>query len=89
VRNKTGAAEKGENRQEGNQTLKAELSGSAKPATCGPSRPDVLKGDRAHERRRDALRRVGGKGSLCKTSCRRRNSERGPSCIPNRIQRCP
>jgi hypothetical protein len=50
VRNKTGAGEEGGNRREGNQTLRAERSGQAKPAISGPSYPDVLKGMKAQER---------------------------------------
>jgi hypothetical protein len=42
ARNKAGAASEGENRQEGNQTLKAEHSGQAKPASGGPLTPQVL-----------------------------------------------
>jgi hypothetical protein len=52
VRNRTGAEPKGVSRQEGNQTLKAERSGQAKPAASGPSAPDVLQGVKAHERGR-------------------------------------
>jgi hypothetical protein len=50
VRNKTGKESKGESRQEGKQTLKAERSGQGKPAASGPSILQVLKGAKAHER---------------------------------------
>jgi hypothetical protein len=42
VRNKTGAGSQGVSRQEGNQTLKAERSGQAKPVASGPPIPHVL-----------------------------------------------
>jgi hypothetical protein len=47
----TGREPKGGNRQEGNQTLKAERSGQVKLVISGPAVPDVLKGAKAHERR--------------------------------------
>ena len=50
MRNKTGAELRGVNRQEGNQTLKAERSGQAKLAKSGPAIPHVLKGTEAQER---------------------------------------
>jgi len=43
---------KGVKRREGNQTLRTERSGQAKPAAGGPSIPQVLKGAQAHERSR-------------------------------------
>jgi hypothetical protein len=42
ARNKAGAGPKGVNRREGNQTLGAERSGQAKPASRGPSILHVL-----------------------------------------------
>jgi len=50
VRNKTGTESRGENRQEGSQTLKADRSGQVKPVTSGSAIPQVLKGAKAHER---------------------------------------
>jgi hypothetical protein len=66
ARNKAGAGPGGANRQEGNQTLKAERSGLGKPASGGPPSLERAEGNRspgewpARSLRR--TRRLGGTG---------------------------
>jgi len=52
ARNKAGADPEGVSRREGNQTLRADRSGQAKPAASGSPVPHVLKGSEVHERSR-------------------------------------
>jgi hypothetical protein len=56
VRKKTGQVEKGASRREGNQTLRAERSGQATPATSGPFQPECAVGRQSpREESRPAL----------------------------------
>jgi hypothetical protein len=85
VRNRTGRGSKGESRQEGSQTLKAERSGQAKPARSGPSNLGVLKGTKAHERSRMAA--ADRLGFAVADSGGRQNSKRGLNWTLNGAQR--
>jgi len=75
VRNKTGQAEKGANRREGSQTLRAERSGQAKPAASGPFRPVCAVGKQSPREESHPALEATRFGSL--NSRRRRNSTGG------------
>jgi hypothetical protein len=87
ARNRAGTESKGESRQEGSQTLKADRSGQVKLATSGSSIPDVLKGRKVHERSR--LAAAGWLGFAGQDSGGRRNSQRGHGWELNCCRRSP
>jgi hypothetical protein len=87
ARNRAGAGPGGASRQEGGQTLKAERSGSGKPAVGGPPSLERAEGNESPGEVRAALSRQGGRlGATWKDSGGRRNSKRGSVGFLNGIR---